>query len=138
MVWRDQVLDFVTEIVKEPTILVGNSLGGFTALVVAIGLPELVNRVALRNSAGQCGDEKRESKTSEETTLQKFVLKPLKEVFQRVVLGFFVLAGKATNSHFVSSKKCVYKFFCDFGYNSVILFCKCDVPVMSRYFTNFT
>ncbi|KAG2408738.1 hypothetical protein LR48_Vigan01g183900 [Vigna angularis] len=107
MVWRDQVVDFVTEIVKEPAVLVGNSLGGFTALVAAIGLPELVNGVALLNSAGQFGDEKRESKTSEETALQKFVLKPLKEVFQRVVLGFLFWQAKQP-ARIVSVLKSVY------------------------------
>lgn len=70
------------------------SLGGFTALVAATGLPELVNGVVLLNSAGQFGDGQRESKTSEETTLQKLVLKPLKEVFQRVVLGFLFWQAK--------------------------------------------
>ncbi|XP_022638397.1 pheophytinase, chloroplastic isoform X1 [Vigna radiata var. radiata] len=107
MVWRDQVVDFVTEIVKEPAVLVGNSLGGFTALVAAIGLPELVNGVALLNSAGQFGDEKRESKTSEETALQKFVLKPLKEVFQRVVLGFLFWQAKQP-ARILSVLKSVY------------------------------
>nr|AFK41677.1 unknown [Lotus japonicus] len=94
MVWKDQVVDFMKEIVKEPAVLVGNSLGGFTALISATGLPELVNGVVLLNSAGQFGDGNKESKTSEETSLQKFILKPLKEVFQRVVLGFLFWQAK--------------------------------------------
>ncbi|KAH1206440.1 Pheophytinase, chloroplastic [Glycine max] len=77
MVWRDQVVDFVKEILETAT-----------------GLPDLVNGVALLNSAGQFGDGKRESETSEETALQKFLLKPLKEVFQRVVLGFLFWQAK--------------------------------------------
>ncbi|GJZ73043.1 pheophytinase, chloroplastic [Tanacetum coccineum] len=52
LVWRDQVADFLKEIVKEPTILVGNSLGGFTALVAAEAMPEQVVGIALLNSAG--------------------------------------------------------------------------------------
>ncbi|KAG8497574.1 hypothetical protein CXB51_008818 [Gossypium anomalum] len=90
MIWRDQVVDFLKEIVKEPTVLVGNSLGGFTALVAAVGLPEQVVGLALLNSAGQFGDAKAKSTESEETFLQKFVLKPLKEVFQRVVLQVYI------------------------------------------------
>lgn len=70
------------------------SLGGFTALVAAAGLPELVNGVALLNSAGQFGSGNKESKLSEETALQKFVLKPLKEAFQRLVLGFLFWQAK--------------------------------------------
>ncbi|KAA8531895.1 hypothetical protein F0562_006388 [Nyssa sinensis] len=94
LVWRDQVVDFLKEIVKEPAILVGNSLGGFTALVSAAGLPEQVVGVALLNSAGQFGDANREPSKSEETVLQKFFLKPLKEIFQRVVLGFLFWQAK--------------------------------------------
>lgn len=63
-------------------------------MVAATGLPELVSGVALLNSAGQFGDGNKESKTSEETPLQKFVLKPLLEVFQRVVLGFVFWQSK--------------------------------------------
>ncbi|MBA0643291.1 hypothetical protein Goklo_027601 [Gossypium klotzschianum] len=90
MIWRDQVVDFLKEVVKEPTVLVGNSLGGFTALVAAVGLPEQVVGLALLNSAGQFGDAKAKTMESEETFLQKFVLKPLKEVFQRVVLQVYI------------------------------------------------
>ncbi|MBA0581700.1 hypothetical protein Gorai_023873, partial [Gossypium raimondii] len=137
MIWRDQVVDFLKEVVKEPTVLVGNSirvrittehealmtidaitisirskvtyltagfvslydedifilrvgLGGFTALVAAVGLPEQVVGLALLNSAGQFGDTKAKTTESEETFLQKFVLKPLKEVFQRVVLQVYI------------------------------------------------
>ena len=70
------------------------SLGGFTALVSAAGLPEQVVGVALLNSAGQFGNRNSESDKSEETALQKFILKPLKEIFQRVVLGFLFWQAK--------------------------------------------
>lgn len=95
MVWRDQVVDFVKEIVKEPTILVGNSLGGFTALISAADLPEQVIGVGLLNSAGQFGSATGETDNiSEENLLQKFLLKPLKEVFQRIFLGFLFWQAK--------------------------------------------
>jgi len=63
-------------------------------LIAAAGLPESVTGVVLLNSAGQFGDGNTEQKTSEETSLQKFFLKPLKEVFQRVVLGFIFWQSK--------------------------------------------
>ena len=96
MVWTDQVTDFIKEVVKEPTVVVGNSLGGFTALSVAVGLPEKVTGVALLNSAGQFASEssKKQEEEAEETVLTKFVVKPLKEVFQRVVLGFLFWQAK--------------------------------------------
>ncbi|KAK6924377.1 NmrA-like domain [Dillenia turbinata] len=94
MVWRDQIVDFLNEVVKEPAVLVGNSLGGFTALVSAAGLPEQVVGVALLNTAGQFGDPNSEIDKSEDSILQKFIVKPLKEIFQRMVLGFLFWQAK--------------------------------------------
>lgn len=71
-----------------------SSLGGFTALVSAVGLPEHVVGVVLLNSAGQFGNPNAETSKSEESVLQKYALKPLKEVFQRVVLGFLFWQAK--------------------------------------------
>ncbi|KAL6993559.1 hypothetical protein U1Q18_011673 [Sarracenia purpurea var. burkii] len=94
LVWRDQVVDFLKEIVKEPAVLVGNSLGGFTALVTASEFPEQVVGVALLNSAGQFGNANAKTNESEDTVLQKVILKPLKTIFQRVVLGFLFWQAK--------------------------------------------
>ncbi|XP_052195317.1 pheophytinase, chloroplastic [Diospyros lotus] len=107
LVWRDQVADFLKEIVKEPAILVGNSLGGFTALVTAAGLPEQVAGVVLLNSAGQFGNANAERNESEETGLQKFILKPLKTLFQRIVLGALFWQAKQP-SRIKSVLKSVY------------------------------
>ncbi|KAK4262152.1 hypothetical protein QN277_027741 [Acacia crassicarpa] len=109
LVWRDQVVDFLKDIVKEPAVLVGNSLGGFAALVAATGLPELVSGVALLNSAGQFSDANVKSKQqSEETPLLKFVVKPLKEIFQRIVLGILFWQSKQP-ARIESVLKSVYK-----------------------------
>ncbi|XP_059457189.1 pheophytinase, chloroplastic [Corylus avellana] len=94
MVWRDQVVDFLKDIVKEPAVLVGNSLGGFTALIAAAGLPAQVVGVALLNSAGQFGNANSKTEETEETLLQKSIIKPLKEIFQRIVLGFLFWQAK--------------------------------------------
>lgn len=63
-------------------------------MAAATGLPELVNGVALLNSAGQFGGGNIKTKQSEETPLQKFVVTLLKEIFQRVVLGFLFWQAK--------------------------------------------
>lgn len=71
------------------------SLGGFTALATAGYLPEQVIGVALLNSAGQFGNpDSTSSNVVNETTLQKSVLKPLKELFQRIALGFLFWQAK--------------------------------------------
>ncbi|KAL6633695.1 hypothetical protein ACP70R_026366 [Stipagrostis hirtigluma subsp. patula] len=99
-IWMEQVSDFLREIVKEPAVLVGNSLGGFTTLFTATEVPELVRGVVLLNSAGQFADPNKPAAAApaeeEEASnpLAKFIVKPLKEAFQRVVLGFVFWQSK--------------------------------------------
>ncbi|KAJ3692494.1 hypothetical protein LUZ60_012844 [Juncus effusus] len=94
-IWKDQLSDFLSEIVQEPAFLVGNSLGGFTVLLTAAEKSELTKGVVLLNSAGQFGDpNKKPEKTEGENAINKFVIKPLKEVLQRVVLGFVFWQSK--------------------------------------------
>ncbi|GAB4214939.1 MAG: alpha/beta fold hydrolase [Synechococcales cyanobacterium] len=50
--WRDQVRDFCQQVVQRPVVLVGNSLGGYVSLSVAVDYPEGVKGVVLLNSAG--------------------------------------------------------------------------------------
>lgn len=70
------------------------SLGGFTALVAAEAMPQQVVGIALLNSAGQFGSVDDSTAETEESTLQKLIIKPLKEIFQRVVLGFLFWQAK--------------------------------------------
>lgn len=50
--WGAQVADFVREVVGEPAVLCGNSLGGIAALRAAALHPPLVAGLALLNTAG--------------------------------------------------------------------------------------
>lgn len=50
--WREQVRDFITEVIGSPATIVGNSLGGYVATSVAADRPELVSSVVLLNSMG--------------------------------------------------------------------------------------
>lgn len=54
--WRDQLHDFIAEQVKRPTVIAGNSLGGYSALCVAADYPQSVAGVILLNSAGPFTD----------------------------------------------------------------------------------
>lgn len=56
-------------------------------MVSAAGLQEQVRGVVLLNSAGQFGDVNKSTDEPEETSVQKFILKPLKDFFQRIFLG---------------------------------------------------
>ncbi|KAK1373491.1 pheophytinase, chloroplastic [Heracleum sosnowskyi] len=108
VIWRDEIVDFLKEIVKEPAVVVGNSLGGFTALLTAEALPEQVIGVALLNSAGQFGNPIDETIEPEKSAFQTTVLKPVKDIFQRVVLGFLFWQAKQP-ARIESVLKSVYK-----------------------------
>lgn len=50
--WRDQLHDFITEVIGRAVILVGNSLGGYASLCVAAQRPSSAAGLVLLNSAG--------------------------------------------------------------------------------------
>ncbi len=54
--WREQLHDFIEQIIKRPTVLAGNSIGGYACLNVAAAFPESVAGVILLNSAGAFTD----------------------------------------------------------------------------------
>ena len=50
--WREQLHDFIVEVIQQPTVLAGNSLGGYAALCVAAEYPQSTAGLILLNSAG--------------------------------------------------------------------------------------
>jgi pimeloyl-ACP methyl ester carboxylesterase len=54
--WREQLHDFITEVIGQPTVLAGNSLGGYAALCVAAEYPQSTAGLILLNSAGPFSD----------------------------------------------------------------------------------
>tara|TARA_Y100001968_G_scaffold324142_1_gene362920 strand:+ start:2692 stop:3603 length:912 start_codon:yes stop_codon:yes gene_type:complete len=60
--WRDQVVSYVKEKIQRPTVLVGNSLGGYAALAAGSALGKDSAGVVLLNAAGRFSEEKKSSK----------------------------------------------------------------------------
>ncbi|MDJ0593243.1 MAG: alpha/beta fold hydrolase [Pleurocapsa sp. MO_226.B13] len=54
--WREQLHDFITEVIGKPTVLAGNSLGGYASLCVAAAYPQSTAGLILLNSAGPFSD----------------------------------------------------------------------------------
>jgi pimeloyl-ACP methyl ester carboxylesterase len=50
--WREQLHDFIQTVIKQSTVLAGNSLGGYACLCVAADYSQSVAGVILLNSAG--------------------------------------------------------------------------------------
>jgi pimeloyl-ACP methyl ester carboxylesterase len=68
--WRDQLYDFITQVIGQPVVLAGNSLGGYSALCVASQRPDAAIGLVLLNSAGPFTNTK---VPTEPTPLQKFI-----------------------------------------------------------------
>ena len=60
--WRDQLVAYVYERIGRPTVIVGNSLGGFAALAAGAALGENCAGVVLLNAAGPFSDEQKPPK----------------------------------------------------------------------------
>ena len=58
--WRDQLMAYVAERIGRPTVLAGNSLGGYAALAAGAALGEAAAGVVLLNAAGPFADEQGE------------------------------------------------------------------------------
>ncbi len=68
--WKDQVIAYVKEVIKKPTVIVGNSLGGYAALAAGASLTELSAGVILLNAAGYFSEEKLVKKSMLQTSLE--------------------------------------------------------------------
>jgi pimeloyl-ACP methyl ester carboxylesterase len=54
--WRDQIHEFVTEVIGAPAVIAGNSLGGYVGLCAASQRPQSAAGLILINSAGPFTD----------------------------------------------------------------------------------
>ncbi len=68
--WKDQVIAYVKEKIQKPTIVVGNSLGGYAALAAGAELEGLSAGVILLNAAGYFSEEKSLKKNMLQTSIE--------------------------------------------------------------------
>jgi len=94
-IWRDQIADFISEVVDEPCIVVGNSLGGYAVLNAAAQYPHLCKAVVLLNAAGRFESDIPADDTleeDEEPSALDTVLLGMRQLFMKTVIkgSFFV------------------------------------------------
>ncbi|MBD2386597.1 alpha/beta fold hydrolase [Cylindrospermum sp. FACHB-282] len=77
--WRDQLNDFISQVIGQKAVLAGNSLGGYACLCVAAQFPDSVAGLALLNSAGPFSQNQ---PTSEPEALQAQIQPPQKPLQQ--------------------------------------------------------
>ena len=92
--WKDQVVAYVKEKIKKPTIVVGNSLGGYAALAAGSELNELNAGVILLNAAGYFSEEKTIKKNMLQTSIETVAGIFLKNV----VLQRLIFLGLGTSA----------------------------------------
>ncbi|MEM7579064.1 MAG: alpha/beta fold hydrolase [Cyanobacteria bacterium P01_A01_bin.80] len=96
--WRDQLNDFITEVIGEKAVLAGNSLGGYASLCVAAQRPESVAGLVLLNSAGPFS---KDQPTAEPEALQSEIEPPLIEKLQKLLGDFAKLIFKQPLAQFI-------------------------------------
>lgn len=85
--WRDQLTEFITNVIGEPVVLAGNSLGGYSALCVASQRPSAALGLVLLNSAGPFTDTKVPTPPN---PLQKFVSELMRSVLLQPWASFLL------------------------------------------------
>ncbi|MEH2420853.1 MAG: alpha/beta fold hydrolase [Nostoc sp.] len=82
--WRDQLHDFIREVIGQKAILAGNSLGGYAGLCVAAQRPDSAAGLVLLNSAGPFSESQ---PTSEPEALQSEIQLPKQSPTLQKLLG---------------------------------------------------
>lgn len=93
--WRDQLHDFIAEVIGQPAILAGNSLGGYASLCVAAQRPQSAAGLILINSAGPFSDS--EPKPEPKPT-RKFLSRGLRSLFLQDWVAFLVFQNTRRKS----------------------------------------
>ncbi|GCL38943.1 MAG: alpha/beta fold hydrolase [Sphaerospermopsis kisseleviana] len=83
--WREQLRDFISEVIGEKTVVAGNSLGGYACLCVGAKYPDLVAGVVLLNSAGPFSQTEGEQVQMQpaQNPLQKLIGNTVKWTFKQ-------------------------------------------------------
>ncbi len=98
--WRDQLHDFISEVIGQKTVLAGNSLGGYASLCVAAKYPDSAAGLVLLNSAGPFSVQQPTSEPEalqpqiqppkEPSALQKLLGNSVKWIFQQPLAQFLI------------------------------------------------
>ncbi|MGD1939077.1 MAG: alpha/beta fold hydrolase [Cyanophyceae cyanobacterium] len=103
--WREQLHDFITEVIGEPAVLAGNSLGGYASLCVAAGEPQSVRGLVLLNSAGPFSDDPRVQKPN---PVKAFIGKVFRSVLLQPLPSYLIFQNARRKSTIRKTLQRVY------------------------------
>jgi len=78
--WEEQLTAFIQEVIGQPAVLAGNSLGGYASLCVGGNHPQWTRGVVLLNSAGPFSDREKEEDTPQTLTLKQRFQKAVRSI----------------------------------------------------------
>lgn len=106
--WEEQLSEFIAEVIGQPVILAGNSLGGYTALCVAGNHPEWSRGVVLLNSAGPFSDPKDEATAPPQPTFKQRLQKIVRSILLQPWSSFLLFQYTRRKSMIRQTLKQVY------------------------------
>tara|TARA_B100000965_G_scaffold396572_1_gene411708 strand:- start:723 stop:1628 length:906 start_codon:yes stop_codon:yes gene_type:complete len=103
--WSQQVVDFCTEIVKKPVLLIGNSIGGVIALNTSNKLSNKCTGVILIDCAQRTMDDKR---LVDQSLLMRFLRPVIKTIVRQRILSSNLFKNAANKTFIKKVLKLAY------------------------------
>ncbi|MGD1856645.1 MAG: alpha/beta fold hydrolase [Leptolyngbyaceae cyanobacterium] len=103
--WRDQLSDFVEQIIGRPAVIAGNSIGGYSCLFTAATRPQWVKGAVLLNGVGSFKDQ---IPTQEPNPFKQAVGELIKNIILSPIPSWFVFQFVRNKSYIRKTLKQVY------------------------------
>jgi len=97
--WRDQIAEFIADVIGRPAVVAGNSIGGYSSLFTGATRPDLVIGVCMLNGVGSFSEQQ---PTTEPNPFQKAIGDLTKTIILSPVPSWLVF-------HFVRKKSYIRK-----------------------------
>jgi pimeloyl-ACP methyl ester carboxylesterase len=103
--WRDQIADFITEIIARPAVVAGNSIGGYSSLVTGATRPDAVVGVVMLNGVGSFSEQQ---SPEPQNPFQKAVGEAIKAIILSPVPSWVVFQFVRNKSYIRKTLEQVY------------------------------
>lgn len=106
--WREQLHDFIDEVIGRPAVLAGNSLGGYASLCVAARYSDAAAGVILLNSAGPFSDTLGDSSGRNPNAIRSIVSQAVRSLLLQPLPSFLLFQHVRRRSTIRKTLKQVY------------------------------
>lgn len=103
--WRDQLHDFINQVMGRPAVLAGNSIGGYSCLFTAATKPDAVKGAVLLNGVGSFSDTK---PTVEPSAFKQSVGRLIRDIILSPIPSWMVFQFVRKKSYIRKTLKQVY------------------------------